>query len=82
MNIKLYTNNVLTHELTLIMEGRLLDALMHIVRKHLKFDYIIIDDEDKISSCQFRRYVTTINDYCKKVCGYWYDNLEAELSAW
>ena len=82
MNIKLYTNNVLTHELTLIVEGHLLDALMHIVRNHLKFDYIIVDDSDKISSCQFRKYVQTINDYCRKVGGYWYDNLNDELLAW
>lgn len=82
MNIKLYTNNVLTHELNLLVDGHLLDALMHIVHNHLKFDYIIVDDNDKISSCQFRKYVQTINDFCRRMNGWWYDNLEAELLAW
>ena len=82
MNVKLYTNNVITHELNLFIDGRLLDALMHIVHDHLDFDYIIVDDEDKIDKCQFRRYIRTINDYCRKVCGYWYENIEEALKEW
>ena len=49
----------------------LLDGLMHL--RELEFDYIVVDDDLVVKKFEFERYLRTVNDYCKKVCGYFYE---------
>ena len=50
----------------------LLDGLIYI-RDNVAFDHIVVDEETTVHAHEFVRYLRTINDYCRRVCGYYYD---------
>lgn len=67
------------HEFKVYTDGKMrkfifnyvLDGLVYLENK--LFDYIIIDDEEKVTCDQITYKIQQLNDYCWKMYGYKYD---------
>lgn len=79
VGVELYINGKRVQEFIFY---NLLDGLMYIMRNNIKFDYIVVDNETRVSRCQFRRYIQTINEHCWKIYGYMCTTLNEELRQW
>lgn len=53
--------------------NELLDGLVYLERQYQEFDYIIIDDDRKVYFDALSSYIDSVNEFCKKVYGYYYD---------
>ena len=51
----------------------LLDGLYRLKVVQAVFDYIIIDNDTTVLFAEFDAYFAQLNDYCRRVCGMWYE---------
>lgn len=67
VDVKVYTNGVMTQYYFNV----LLDGLVWLERQ--LFDYIIIDNDEKVTCDEISLYIDKLNTYCSTVYGYKHD---------
>ena len=70
--VQLCINNEIVHSYQFY---DLLDGLVYIYRNNIEFDTMYVNDDTIVRKCEFRRYLSTMNNFYKRMYGTCYEEL-------